>query len=120
MGSRESCRGVFSGNNILTVYGLYIYECLMFFIKNRQNFRYERHNYSTRSLNLPYPSHRLTLTEGSPYYRCIKFYNRLPDRIKSIESVDDFKRCIRGLLLKIEPYSIVEYLEYNESTEVVS
>jgi len=35
---RESCRGVFKKESILTVYGLYILESLMFFLQHKDEF----------------------------------------------------------------------------------
>lgn len=51
----ESCR----------VYALYVYECLMFLFRNREKFEMVN---SSRTNNLLYPRHRLTVTEKSPYY----------------------------------------------------
>lgn len=108
---RESCRGIFGLLNIMTVYAVYIYECLMFVFRNKEKFQNDTdHEYNTRNLDIFYPQHRLTLTEKSPYYRCIKFYNKLPHSTRIIESQNGFKKAIRSLLIDLEPYSINEYL----------
>lgn len=115
---RESCRGVFKANSILTVYALYIYECLMFIFKFMDKFTVHNveHNYPTRSVNINYPYHRLTLTEKSPHYMCIKLYNNLPNEVKSISSLAQFKRSIRTLLNTAEPYTLDEYFQFVKET----
>lgn len=102
----ESCRGVFKKLNILTVYGLYIFECLMFVIKNRDKFE---NVHSNRNYNLLYPNHRLTITEKSPYYMCIKLYNKLPNNIKLINSVTKWKKNLKEKLIETEPYSLQDF-----------
>lgn len=104
----ESCRGIFKKLNVLTVYGLYIFECLMFVMKNRDKF--ENANVrSNRNHNLLYPNHRLTITEKSPYYMCIKFYNKLPNSIKLINSVSKWKKTLKEKLIETEPYSLQDF-----------
>lgn len=111
---RESCRSVFYQNNIMTIIGLYIYECLMFFFKNRDQFgtNYIPHGFNTRTKNVNYPIHRLQVTENSPQYKGIKFFNKLPDEIKIISGIKKFKREVKKLIIKIEPYTVEEYLNY--------
>ena len=110
----ESCRNVFRACGILTVYGLYIYECLVFFFKNRNMFDLQiSHNYNTRTLNVNYPSHRLTLTEKNPCYSCLKLFNKLPNNIKCINSLKLFKIRVKQLLVNLEPYSISDYVNRN-------
>ena len=80
---RESCRGVFKREGLMTVYGLYIYEALVFFFKNREFFELQiSHSYNTRTLNVNYPVHRLALTEKSAYYMCLRLFNKLPNNLK--------------------------------------
>ena len=108
---RESCRSVFKSEGILTVFALYIFEALIFFFKNRGAFELQTfHKYNTRTLNVNYPIHRLSLTEKSPYYMCLRFYNRLPEGIKAITSQKLFKTAIKKLLIDLEPYSIDDFL----------
>ena len=108
---RESCRGVFKVEGILTVYALYIYEALVFFFKNRESFeRRVFHGYNTRTINVNYPIHRLTLTERSPYYMCLRLFNHLPYGIKSMTSQRLFKNSIKRLLIDLEPYSLSDFL----------
>lgn len=108
---RESCRSKFRENGMMTVFGLYIYECLIFIFKNRDRFPQSvQHTHDTRSFDITYPHHRLTLTEKGPEYRCIKFFNNLPSDMKNIKSLVLFKSKIRKMLIDLEPYSIDDYL----------
>ena len=115
LGYRESCRGKFKEIGVLTVTGIYIYECLLFLNKNKEIFDDYKHvhNYQTRTLNYNFPKHRLTLTEKSPVYSCIKFYNILPDEIKNSANFRCFKKAIYIYLLEMEPYSVREYMQYS-------
>ena len=107
---RESCRGVFKREGILTAYGIYIMEALIFFFNHREEFDLQTfHSYNTRTINVNYPIHRLTLTEKSPYYMCLRLYNHLPDRIRSISSKKIFKIKIKQFLVELEPYCMNDY-----------
>lgn len=68
-----------------------------------------KHDYSTRSLDVTYPSHRLTLTEKCPHYMCLKLFNALPDRLKIINSQKLFKKELKKLLIEMEPYSMQDF-----------
>lgn len=108
----DSCRGSFKNNNILTVYGMYIFESIMFMHKHINYFNNSHfcHDYDTRlkSVNYRYPKHRLTVTEKGLYYSCIKLYNYLP---LSIRNCNDscFKYNLKRYLITTEPYSLAEY-----------
>lgn len=113
---RDSCRKRFKNSSILTFYGIYIQECLMFLFKNQNYFKElePQTSYGTRNVtSYNYPKHRLTLTEKSTWYDCIKLYNKLPTNIRCITEVKAFRAEIFKLLVNIEPYSIREYLDYN-------
>lgn len=110
----QSCRQKFRNNNVLTVSAIYIKECLLFLFKNKSIFisNLPQSVYTTRTTDYTYPRHRLTMTEKGALYSSLKFYNKLPSEIKGNDDLNSFKRDIHKLLLKIEPYSISEYLEY--------
>jgi hypothetical protein len=113
MGYRESCRGVFKTKNIFTVYGLFIYECLVFFFKYQHSIfqdTHPNHQYPTRNHIRYLPKHNLTLTENSAYYMSIKIFNSLPNNIKGIISLNNFKKAIKKLIIEAEPYSLEEFL----------
>lgn len=114
---RQTCRGKFRAEGLLTVTAIYIQECLLFFFKNKHIFKdFEPQSvHDTRNLNYSYPIHRLTATERGAFYNCIKLFNKLPRHIKEIEMLNPFKKHIHKLLIKIEPYNINEYINYNWS-----
>lgn len=111
MDFRQSCRSVFRSSGIMTVYALYIFECLMFVSKNKSLFE-EQHEtgYFTRAEHLTYAQHRLQLSEKNPEYMCVKLYNKLPLSIKKINGCKRFKNEVKKLLLELEPYCIEDYL----------
>lgn len=111
--SRESCRGRFNEFGVLTAPAIYIQECLIFVHKNKHLFETKTCGpYDTRTTQLKYPRHRLTITEKGPEYRCVRFYNSLPAQLRTIPDLKNFKKSIYKILLDIEPYCIEEFLEY--------
>ena len=109
---KQSCRGVFKENNLLTMYGIYIYEILLFTFKHKDLFSeyHHQHNYVTRfKSDYCYPIHRLSLTETGVKYTCLKFFNKLPEEIKDIKALSLFKSQIFKLLCQLEPYCINDY-----------
>lgn len=112
MGFLQTCRSVFRTNDILTVYAVYIYECLLFVFKNMEKFDIgSTHTYDTRNRNLVYPLHRLTCTEKGLQYMGIKLYNSLPDWLKSETNLNVYKTRLKKILIAIEPYSMKEFYE---------
>ena len=111
MNFRESCRGVFKREGILTMYGLYLHECLLYLNKNKDKFLSNNSNvtYNTRTLDIYYPNHRLSMSEKNPSYMCIKIFNKLPHNIKCITSFKQFKTKTKKLLIDLEPYSLQDY-----------
>lgn len=108
----ESCRGVFRRHNVLTVYGTFIYECLIFLFKNKKDFEDSVvHSHDTRTLDLTYPKHRLTMSEKCAHYMCIKLYNTLPTRLRIEENFCVFKRQVKQLLVELEPYTMSEFFD---------
>lgn len=114
MKSRDSCRGKFRQLNILTFAAVYIFECVMFLFKHFSLFEHlvPNHNHNTRTLNLTMPSHRLTLTEKTPLYACVRFYNKLPPAIKHEGCLQVFKKVLFQHLVNMEPYSIAEFMDF--------
>ena len=96
---------------IMTIYGLYIYECLIFIFKNKDTFLVNniQHEYNTRTQDITYPQHNLTKTEKSPFYMCIKLYNKLPLTFKNIVSISLFKKKVKKMMVNLEPYSLEDY-----------
>lgn len=106
---KDTCRGLFKSNELLTVAGIYIYELLIFMFKNRTKFEYLKSK-SSRSLDYIYPRHRLMSYEKSCFYSCIKCFNKLPYSIKSLNTFSLFKKRVFEYLLSIEPYTFNEFL----------
>jgi len=115
LGPRVSCRGLFRSNRLLTVYAIYIFSCLLFHYKNRGLFANETftHSYDTRNKDdYRYPSHRLEIYKNSCFYKCIYFYNCLPETIRNCQTLNSFKNSLFKLLCCIEPYTVNEFVEY--------
>lgn len=110
---RQTCRGVFKKQQILTIYGLYIFECIMYLFKNKDKFVEcgENHSYPTRSNDFSFPIHRLTLSEKHPNYMAIRLFNKLPNSIKHLQILNNFKRSLKNFLIDLEPYSVNDYLK---------
>lgn len=112
LGYRESCRGFFKSNNILTVYGLYIYRLLIFVSKHSQYFEpYKNLNNTRRMCPLIVPTHKTTLREKNVEFMAISLFNVLPLNIRNLSSHIKFKKALYVLLLNCEPYSICEFKE---------
>lgn len=110
MKCKESCQGIFKRLNLMTVYGLYIFECLIFMFRNKCLFPKEiTHDYNTRMTDMYYPYHRLALTENFPHYMCIKLYNKLPENIKQTQQENRFKKHVKNMIVDLEPYNLSDY-----------
>lgn len=110
---RESCRGVFRQHGLLTVYAIYIYECIMYLADKGPVERHTAdHAYNTRGRNVlcEYPIHRLTVTEHAPGYSSVRFFNALPERLRTHRTGRLFRRRIRDYLCDLEPYSLAEFV----------
>lgn len=108
----ESCRTYFKKNGILTIYALYIHECLLFMKKNDhlfQKYRNEKSFHETRSLDYIFPKFKLTTSQKQVEYRCLKLFNSLPGNIKAIQDTRTFKKKIYKFLLNLEPYNMASY-----------
>lgn len=107
LGYRDSCRGAFRKFGVLTLTGVYLYECLCFVQSNKSLFAsaLNEHVYNTRQRdNLNYPVHNTNLLERGSYYQCIKYFRMLPDNIKSISNINRFKKVVKTHLVAAEPY----------------
>lgn len=119
---RDSCRGVFRKNKLLTSVAVCIYEGILFLKRHPELF--ERylidHIYVTRgnSRYYNYPSHDLTLTEKSCRYSCIKYFNHLPRTIASVADFTCFRNLLFEYLCEMEPYTFADYFDHR--VEVVN
>lgn len=107
---KQSCRGMFRKNNILTVFGLYILDCLTFFSRNKDRFTGNTVEscYNTRILDSILP---LLIAERNPSYMCMKLFNELPNEIKEVSNGKKFVKRVKTLLIEREPYNIREFFD---------
>jgi hypothetical protein len=113
---RASCKPLFKKYEILTMPSLFIFKILVNLKSNFHEYLNKQfvHHYPTRFKdNLQYPRHRLCLYEKSPYYMSLRLYNKLPNRLKNIDSVSKFKTELRFYLLEKTFYSVSEFLDGN-------
>lgn len=110
LNNQQSCRGRFRELGLFTLAGLYVYECVVYLYSNKNKFEIHRskHDYPTRSINYTTPRHRLSLTERIPTYSCVQFFNSLPEHLKKITSLKEFKTSVKNFIIDREPYSIAE------------
>lgn len=108
LGFKESCRGHFVKNNILTLTGLYIYKCLKFMNEHPNLFEeFLNQNNTRRIIKYNYPRCRLTLSQKSCEYMCIKIANTFPS---SLFGGGEFRmKEAKKFLIKAEPYSLEEF-----------
>jgi len=114
---RESCRQLYKQQQILTVYGQYIYSLLMFVVKSREVFSLNSdiHDRNTRyNLNLHFPTTNLKLVQRGVFYSGVKIFNHLPPSIKDyFREPECFKIKLRKFLLEHSLYSLDEYFKIN-------
>lgn len=111
----HSCKDLFKKYKLLTVPCIYIYEILNFVKCNYSSFLTNNfnHDYDTRNSNaLVIPQHNLSLYETNPVYVGIKFFNKLPNYIKSIRSTKQFKNSLHNFLIHHSFYDVKEYMNF--------
>lgn len=105
---RTSCRPLFLSYEILTIYGLYIYQ-LILFVKNNSKFTVKNsdvHDYNTRNKdNFVTVKRRLELTSRSPFLMGSKYFNKLPNTIRCLEG-NFFKNALKRWLINQCLYSL--------------
>lgn len=112
----ESCRPLFKSNNILTVASLFIYEASLFVKNNLEIFQLNNnvHNHNTRfANNIHINNFRLSFYKKSALYTCSTIYNRLPEHIKSTNTLAKFKKELRSFLCINCFYSVRDFLDFN-------
>lgn len=110
--SAVSCRSLFRDLGVLTLVGLLILELAarVFQKKNELLTGADIHCYSTRQSNLlRVPYHRLTMGQRSPDSMGIRFFNVLPDYIKSKPNISAFRRCLKIFLVENVFYNLEEF-----------
>jgi exonuclease III len=114
----DSCRNIFIQNKLMTFYSCYIYSLILFVLNNKNlfNINTQIHQHDTRRKNdIHLPSIHLTMAQKGPYFSCIKMFNHLPERMKSLDPMKRRHKKILQTFFSSHPfYSIQEYLEYRE------
>jgi Reverse transcriptase (RNA-dependent DNA polymerase) len=118
----ESCKPLFKKYEILTVYSLYILECLKFLKKFPQNFMkcsemsQSAIGTTTRDAqkrkcenDLYVPPCTLDLSNQNPAVMIPRLFNALPIEIKMIEREKEFVKAIKGMVLHYQFYDLNEY-----------
>jgi len=119
---RDSCREVFKGMEILTLYSQYIYSLLFYTINNKHLFdtNNEIHKYKTRiNNNLHCPITNLSKFNNGAYIPGIKFFSHLPQYIKALTNDHKyFKSTMKRFFYRHFFYSMNEYYEYKEDRRI--
>lgn len=104
---RESCRQIFKDKKILTFYGIYAYE-LIIYIKNNLNnlpLNSHVHSYDTRiNNNIHINKYKTKKFSQSPICKGSNLYNKLPETIKNVNHIKKFKSELKKYLINICPY----------------
>ena len=109
----QSCRNIFKENKILTLASIYIMKCPLYVFKNKDKFKQnlENHQYNTRHrTDIMVPRHSTALYEKSPYYACMKIFNKLPTEIKKIHSMNGFRSTMKKYLCENVYYLLKEFI----------
>ena len=116
---REDCREAFKSLGILTLPSLFIYRNLLNVKSNNELYQThdDLHDYNTRNKSKIVPIHyRLKRCQSGQGYWSIKFYNKLPDKVKNLP-FKNFKNKVRVFLIKNAYYSFNEYLSSDHVNE---
>ena len=107
----ESCRPLFKKHSILTLYGVYILQQVLYTKRHLQSYtlRGNIHHHDTRQrdqLSIPYNRLHTTdfVREG------LQLYNQLPDKWKHLPT-GKFKKAISQNLIEAPPYSKEEFVQ---------
>lgn len=109
------CRELFKEEKILTVISIYICETILYAIQNINISRSAIHQHNTRrkeDKDLPY--RRLKKSQDHPQYIGTKFYNHLPQNIKSLtNNKTKFKQALINFLSHHPCYTKQEFFLIN-------
>lgn len=111
LNSTESCRTAFKNEKILTVYGIYILECLKHIHSNPEKYKKNSHTSSIMTRNgssYQTPLHKKMATQQFVDYWGTKCFNKLPEEIKS-KQTKPFIQCCKRLLINGVFYNLQEF-----------
>lgn len=107
----DSCRPLFKKLGLLTVPSLYVYEVVMHVKTSGVIQNSDVHEYNTRNrADYHIMGHNSRLFEQKPDYIGRKFYNKLPQILKSNDDLKIFKKQIKKYLVDRAFYSVQEFL----------
>src|SRR5436190_3332616 len=108
----ESCREVFREWRIMTFINVYILEVTVLAISKNLQRNSDQHHYNTRyAENFSLPAHTKKLFEKKPSYAGAKFFNLLPENIKS-NNPRIMKNQLQTWLLERPFYTVNEFLNW--------
>lgn len=108
-GQLVSCRGIFKSSKILTLPCMYILNCVILTISNRDRINYLVGRATRNDSVIMLPRHRLSLYERNVFYCGSKFYNALPREMR-IKPLPSFKKDLKNFLAKEGFYTVEEFL----------
>lgn len=106
-----SCKNLFSEKRLLTVPSLYIFQVCLYVYTHSSDFpkQSDVHHHNTRNKNkLSTISNESSTTHNSFLNTGIKLFNKIPDEIKKISTVNSFKHHLQEYLLDRCIYDIDE------------
>ena len=113
VGPRKSCRKLFTELGILSLPALYIAQVLIFFKRNPTYLDHTKptHTYSTRNRDIyVLIKHKTSAFEKGTVYAGQLFFNKLPQQLRNLYSVDDFKNQLKKYLLSLNLYHVNEFV----------
>jgi hypothetical protein len=118
IGRLVSCRSVFRNYKILTVPSLYMLETLSFIKKHSTHLKSNEqlYGYNTRGkTNYHKLSCNTSQYQNSVTNMGVKLYICLPNRLKTLTSVNLFKNEVKRILLETPFYTVHEFYNWKES-----
>lgn len=112
---RDTCKDLFTQNEILTVPSLFVFRSLINFFNNKHNIKTNSdiHDHNTRYKN-EYRGEKLT-SKWDNFCGVnigLKFFRKLPTEIKNLENLTVFRNEAKKHLSKICLYSVEELINY--------
>ena len=110
----DTVKHLFTELKILTVYSLYILECIMYVRNNHLDNIVNNHDhpYFTRNKkDIKLPRHNLNLYEKKTSYAGSRFFKHLPKLIKNVVNANTFRTRLKEFLLENAFYSLKEFFE---------
>lgn len=114
----ESVKQLFAEHEILTIYSLYIYQCIMIVksSKNQLATHANNHSYNTRNKNdIVLPKPNLECYKNKASYAGCTFLKFLPKVVKDIEDIKKFKLELKKYLINNPLYSLEEFFEVSKT-----